>query len=512
VPSSVFNLALAPSEDARDIWVRLKSETSRTAHFEVVRENDLLLLDARTMMWSAVYLGCLTIFGFWGCAQLFWRRDWLTITFLGFQAASVVYGAFVLGVVRLLVDGVDASKTTDQLTSLMVLVAVFMTLSFNTVLLREMLAPRWGLRAMVAGLCLYPVLLLLMLGGHVSTALQINMIVVLVAPVLAMVVALASRGGIGGVERAESPSARWFGLAYFLISMLLTMAAALPGLGLVEGSEITLHIIMLHGVATGFLMLAMLLYRIFRLLQQRELLAAEAAFGRRRVQQEQAFRHDRERLLAMLAHELKTPLSTIRMLLATLGLSTRAQVSAQAAVRDMNNVIERCLQVGQLDDGAMQVNWQPVRLGELARNVVASCSAASRVQLALAPGADPSEVPCVVSDPHLLEIVLRNLLDNALKYSPEGSVVTLALSDAGRGQVALAVGNDVGLAGKPDPEKVFSKYYRHGQAKRWTGSGLGLYLVHGLVGNLGGKMIYHDLGARVGFQVSLPREQERSCS
>jgi signal transduction histidine kinase len=138
-----------------------------------------------------------------------------------------------------------------------------------------------------------------------------------VAPVLAMAVALASRGGIGGVERAESPSARWFGLAYFLISMLLTMAAALPGLGLVEGSEITLHIIMLHGVATGFLMLAMLLYRIFRLLQQRELLAAEAAFGRRRVQQEQAFRHDRERLLAMLAHELKTPLSTIRMLLAT---------------------------------------------------------------------------------------------------------------------------------------------------------------------------------------------------
>jgi signal transduction histidine kinase len=112
----------------------------------------------------------------------------------------------------------------------------------------------------------------------------------------------------------------------------------------------------------------------------------------------------------------------------------------------------------------------------------------------------------------LLEIVLRNLLDNALKYSPEGSVVTLALSDAGRGQVALAVGKEVGLAGKPDPEIVFSNFYRPGQATRWTGSGLGLYLVHGLVGNLGGKMIYHDLGARVGFQVSLPREQERSCS
>lgn len=512
LPSTVFNVALAPSEQARDVWVRVTSETARTAHFEVVRESDLLLLDARTMMWSAVYLACLAIFACWGGAQLFLRRDWLTITFLGFQLASLVYGAFVLGMVRLLGDSVSASTTTDQLTSLMVLVAVFMSLSFNTVLLREMLAPRWGLRAMVAGMCLYPGLLLLMLSGQVSSALQINMIVVLVAPVLAMGVALASRAGIGGVLHAESPSARWFGLAYFLVSMLLTMAAAVPGLGLLEGTEITLHIIMLHGVATGFLMLAMLVYRIFRLLQQRELLAAEAAFAQRRVQQEQSFRLDRERLLAMLAHELKTPLATIRMLLATLGLSTRAQVSAQSAVRDMNNVIERCLQAGQLDDGALQVNWRPVQLDDLARQVVSSCSAASRVQLDWAGGGDPTNPSCVISDPHLLEIVLRNLLDNALKYSPDGSAVALSVSATARDPVVLTVVSDVGPAGKPDPEKVFSKYYRHGNAQRWTGSGLGLYLVHGLVGNLGGSMAYTDHGTRLSFTVRLPRAPERMSS
>lgn len=510
VPSTVFNVALARSESARDVWVRVKSDTSRTAHFEVVRENDLLLLDARTLLWSAVYLGCLAIFAFWGCAQLLLLgRDGLTLAFLGFQVASLIYGALVLGLVRVLGDPQSVSTTIDGWTSLMVLVAVFMSLAFNTVLLREMRAPRWGMRAMHGVLWLYPALLLLMLGGRASAALQINMLVILVAPMLALAVAMASRGGIGGVSRVESPSARWLGLAYFVVATLLTLAAAMPGLGWIEGTEITLHIIMLHGVVTGFLMLAMLLYRIYRLLQQRELLAAEAAFGRRRVQQEQAFRLDRERLLAMLAHELKTPLATLRMLLGSIALPNRGQVSAQSAVRDMNSVIERCLQVGQLDDGAMQVNWQPVALDALVGQLLGTCADADRVQLDVT-GADATAGGVSVhSDPQLLEMVLRNLLDNALKYSPPGTVVTWAVRAADQDQVSIEMGNAVGLAGKPVPESVFSKYYRHANARRWTGSGLGLYLVHGLVGHLGGTLRYNDHGARVSFVVSLPRAPEK---
>lgn len=500
-PSTVFNLALAPSEVPRDLWVRLTSETTRAAHFEVVRENDLVAMDARTTLWSGVYLACLAIFAFWGGAQLLVRRDGMTMAFLGFQLSSLGYGVCVLGFVRLLGDGVVSAETVNLTTGLMVLVAVFSSLTFSTVLLREMRAPPWGLCAMVLVLLAYPLLMILLLAGWASAALRINMIIILLAPLLAFVVACFSQGGIGGVLRVDSPSERWLGLGYFTTSMLLTLAAAMPGLGLIEGTEINLHIIMLHGIASGFLMLAMLLYRIYRLLQQRELLAAEAEFSRRRIQQEQAFSRDRERLLAMLAHELKTPLATIRMLLGTLGLNTKGLGSAQSAVQDMNNVIERCLQVGQLDEGALKIHRQRCDLGAIARRAVAAVSEQNRVRLDLSP-----QLPSIDSDPQLLEIVLRNLLDNAIKYSPAGSVVELLVSPAktSLSRAAVSVRNEVGNTGKPDPDKVFSKYYRHRQAQRRTGSGLGLYLVHGLVTNLGGQLTYHDEGERVSFRADFP--------
>ncbi|MCD6664740.1 MAG: ATP-binding protein, partial [Hydrogenophaga sp.] len=98
------------------------------------------------------------------------------------------------------------------------------------------------------------------------------------------------------------------------------------------------------------------------------------------------------------------------------------------------------------------------------------------------------------------------LLDNAIKYSPAGSVVELLVSPAktSLSRAAVSVRNEVGNTGKPDPDKVFSKYYRHRQAQRRTGSGLGLYLVHGLVTNLGGQLTYHDEGERVSFRADFP--------
>lgn len=501
VPSTVFNVALSQSSQARDVWVRVTSKTARTAHFEVVRESDLLRLDGRAMLWSGLYLGCLAIFAVWGLAQLVVRRDALTLSFVGFQVASAAYGAFILGYVRLLTDTQESAALVDTLTAVMVLVAVFMSLLFNTALLREMRAPRLGLRTMGGILATFPLLLLMLLGGYGMQALQANMVIVLVAPLVAWVVALLSKGGIGGVLMVESPAERWVALAYFSASMLLTSLAALPGLGLVEGAQLSLHVIMLHGLITGLLMLAMLLYRIYRLLQQRELLAVEAAFNRQRASQEKAFREDHQKLLAMLAHELKTPLATLRMLLGSLGLPAKGLASAERAVQDMNQVIERCLQAGQLDDNALRPQWQDVAVDVLVREVISTSHSSELITF----GQDEM-LPRISTDPQLLAVVMRNLLDNALKYGPAGYSVQVCLRKSPEADMALQieVRNPVGPSGKPAPEKVFTKYYRHPHAKRRTGSGLGLYLVQGLVMHLGGAITYHDEGDHVSFRVQLP--------
>lgn len=498
-PSTVFNLALAPGEQPREIWVRLRSQSTRLAHFEVLREHDLWRADARSTAWGALYLAALVMLLVWGVAQMLVRRDALAASFIALQAASLVYGASSLGFLRLFAEAGADVLWIDRLTSGMAITATGAAFGFNALLLREMQVPRWGHWLARACLLLFPLLLALQFTGDTLRALQLNMLLVLVGPVLFLLMALAAPRGIAGQSVSDAPTARRLGLAYFWLLLLLTVLAALPGLGLVDGGIISLYIIMLHGVVSGLLMLAMLTYRVYGLLQQRELLAAEAGYNRREVQREKAFRQDREKLLAMLAHELKTPLATVRMLLGTLGLAPRALRSAQTAVADMNAVIERCLQVGQLDEGALRVASQPCDLAELATRVVQAHPAHARVALTLPAPA------CVHSDPQLLETVLRNLVDNAVKYSPPETTVQLDLQVPDGGGVQLTVRNTVGPAGKPDPAKVFTKYYRHAQARRWTGSGLGLYLVNGLVQTLGGRLRYVDEGLGIAFALWLPQ-------
>lgn len=502
-PSTVFNLALAPGEQPREIWVRLRSQSTRLAHFEVLREHDFWRADARSTAWGALYLAALVMLLVWGVAQMLVRRDALAATFIALQAASLVYGASSLGFLRLFAEAGADVLWIDRLTSVMAITATGAAFGFNALLLREMQVPRWGHWLARACLLLFPLLLALQVSGDTLRALQLNMLLVLVGPVLFLLMALAAPRGIAGQSVSDAPAARRLGLAYFWLLLLLTVLAALPGLGLVDGGIISLYIVMLHGVVSGLLMLAMLTYRVYGLLQQRELLAAEAGYNRREVQREKAFRQDREKLLAMLAHELKTPLATVRMLLGTLGLAPRALRSAQTAVADMNAVIERCLQVGQLDEGALRVASQPCDLAELATRVVQAHPAHARVALTLPTPA------CVHSDPQLLETVLRNLVDNAVKYSPPETTVQLDLQVPDGGGVQLTVRNTVGPAGKPDPAKVFTKYYRHAQARRWTGSGLGLYLVNGLVQTLGGRLRYVDEGLGIAFALWLPQPTDK---
>jgi signal transduction histidine kinase len=125
----------------------------------------------------------------------------------------------------------------------------------------------------------------------------------------------------------------------------------------------------------------------------------------------------------------------------------------------------------------------------------------------------------VTLDRTLVKVILSNLLDNANKYSPTGSLITLRL-EANKHrdlQGALLVVSNLPNAGStPDPERVFDKYYRHASSQRDTGSGLGLFLVRELASRLGGWVRYTPpspdiptLSFVVWLPMSLP-EQEGS--
>jgi signal transduction histidine kinase len=86
----------------------------------------------------------------------------------------------------------------------------------------------------------------------------------------------------------------------------------------------------------------------------------------------------------------------------------------------------------------------------------------------------PPALPPVWADPDRLHQILDNLLDNAVKYAPEGTTVWISAEDLAGGRITTAVRNRVGVR-PPDPERMFDRFYR-GDPSRSSAGGVGLGL------------------------------------
>lgn len=216
-------------------------------------------------------------------------------------------------------------------------------------------------------------------------------------------------------------------------------------------------------------------------------------------------RQEQERFLAMLSHELKTPLSVLRMALGRPGeLSPRTRQHAEQSVRDIDAIVQRLIQADRLQYRADQFQLSACNAADIVRTVIAGSAEPDRFNVSTRGTLD------VTTDPALFTIALQNLVDNALKYGAPGGIIDIDCADSmHESQVGVLIGihHAVGPCGTPDPAKVFRKYYRSPQAKSKTGSGLGLYLVQTIAAQLKGWVRYEPdaTGQRVRFELWLPR-------
>lgn len=231
-----------------------------------------------------------------------------------------------------------------------------------------------------------------------------------------------------------------------------------------------------------------------------------AASERRETQLQMA----QDRFLAAATHELKTPLATIVLLLESLRddrlpADKRARylqnglLEAERLERGLNNV----LTAAGLRTTARQSAPQ---LGDLAIDVRTAVEA-MQPRAAVAEVTLQTELPATLPmarDPEAVQLVLRNLLDNAVKYSPAGSTVTVTLS-RGQGEALIRV-RDQGR-GLDDQElgNAFRPFWR-GSDLASGGTGLGLHLVRELVLAHGGSVGADSAGRGRGaeFTVRLP--------
>jgi signal transduction histidine kinase len=212
----------------------------------------------------------------------------------------------------------------------------------------------------------------------------------------------------------------------------------------------------------------------------------------------------REDLLASVSHDLKNPLSTIRMSTQLLrrGTPARAPTLVERIARSeqrMSRLISDLLDASKIEAGALKTAGQMEEVGLLLEE--AAELFADRPVL-IEPPDWRLEVP---ADRELLLHVFTNLVGNALKFSPEGSAVTLA-ARARDGEVEFSVG-DHGPGMSPDEvAHAFDRYWQSRGTDR-RGSGLGLYIVRGIVEAHGGRVwIDSTLGAGTTVRFTLPAD------
>ena len=231
----------------------------------------------------------------------------------------------------------------------------------------------------------------------------------------------------------------------------------------------------------------------------------------------------KEEGLAIASHELRSPLATLGALsqvLEHLGAQMDEEQKAQAITalseetQRLGRMVSALLDAGHLEQGAYTLAPENLDAGELVCRVAETLRhRAEGRDLQVACTVEPN-LPPLWADPMRLELVLMNLGDNALKYTPEGGQVRLAARRRGD-HVSLTV-EDTGPGIPPQERKaIFEKYSRGSRHQaahgRQDGLGLGLYVARRIVEMHGGELrVESELGRGSMFEVLLRPAQSQA--
>ncbi len=223
-------------------------------------------------------------------------------------------------------------------------------------------------------------------------------------------------------------------------------------------------------------------------------------------------------LISTLAHEMRTPLTSIKgystaLLMDELSFRPETQQEFLQIIDEecsvLQDLIHDLLESSIIDAGLLKLEPQPVMLPRIAQDAVDDMAHRSQVHTFVVDfEKGPSSFPIVDADPRRIEQVLRNLLDNAIKYSPEGGLIVVR-GEVHENEVIVSVADQgVGIA----PEhlnRLFEKFFRvdSGLGRHVVGSGLGLPIARTIVESHGGRIwAESQLGEGSTLYFTLPLE------
>lgn len=225
--------------------------------------------------------------------------------------------------------------------------------------------------------------------------------------------------------------------------------------------------------------------------------------------------------ISLASHQLRTPLSAIKtyshMLVdGYMGEITPSQKKSLktiiAATNRMNELISTLLNITRIESGTIAVTPKLIYMDKIAEEVIKELTImANNSNVILDMKCSRNEKTGIRSDALMVKEILSNLVSNSIKYTPEEGKVMVTIKPRTKDILIEVQDNGWGIPAYAQ-EQIFSKFFRaHNIVKReTTGTGLGLYLVKGLLEQLGGKIWFDSKeGVGTNFYFTLPRKKPK---
>jgi PAS domain S-box-containing protein len=243
-----------------------------------------------------------------------------------------------------------------------------------------------------------------------------------------------------------------------------------------------------------------------------EQLCREIREIRQVLEQEKELGEQRAHFASMVSHEFRKPLHIISFSTSLMKLYSHQWTEEkklqyldriQTAVEQLSQLMDEVLIIGRSDAGKLTFEPKALDLDQFCRNLVAELQLSDSSQHTVTfKNLGDCSTACV--DEKLLQPILTNLLDNAIKYSPVGSTVDLALSCLDGEVIFQIKERGIGIPAA-DQQRLFEPFYRGKNVGDIAGSGLGLAVVKKLVDINGGQIcVASEVGAGTTFTITLP--------
>ncbi|MCD8504255.1 MAG: ATP-binding protein [Burkholderiaceae bacterium] len=486
-------------DEPRDVWLRVAATSTMLIGVDVLPYDEMRALEKRQEILNTLDLALALFFIVWAALTFAMRPDRLVGAFLLVMVVSFFYASNYTGYYRIFMGEVLSESWLDKFHSFLVMLMLASYMLFNRRILADYRPKSWMLALLLPVQYYFVLGGLLVLAGYETLALMVNASIAMLGQFWVCLILLYGAGSADRAAEHDPVLPRGWVLAYSFLLMFLFGGLALPGLGLFEATSTSLYRTIIQG-AVPFVFMAVIVHLRNKRLdreQQQQIAQAEqeAAFEKSR-------REDSEQFLAMLTHEIRTPLTVMAYAAKTSMSGEQLGKHVQSGIREIDDLVERCVQADRADQPSLPVLHADVPV-HLIIDDMKSRFIGAQVQWQM----DLPEDFLIRTDVTLLEVILNNLIDNALKYSPSNESVRFVvkrLRDASTTTTVFSVSNLPGSAGFPDPQRVFDKYYRAPRAHLRTGSGLGLYVARSFATKLGGQLIYRREGERICFDLLLP--------